>query len=401
MARKPLCYPDFILIGAPNAGGDILKTALSRDPHIWFPPLDNILTFHPGFQVARFDALQKLFSGKKTYNPKDLKWLLRYFLQFSPNPTWYGKLFWTKDDTLFKGELSDEYINLPYDQVGKLYNTIPECKIIVMLRDPVERSYAAVREKFSDNPKVPFSKMTKRQIVALMNSDWARTHSAYQNALDGWVVFYPQEQIYIGFYEELIEDPERVVNEIRAFLDLDPVTIKDKRAIVGKPQPTFPDVLLKSLHPFYRLEAKGLGDRLGGYAEPWYARHPIPEIIPEPPQPTEEELEAQAQGEALAAETAPESPPEDAAPEVVVSPLVVFIRKLTGIKPKEGAAAPAKGKGSAKAAAKPAPKQAAATAPAAGEEGLSPFVLFIRKLTGIKPKGNAAPAPKAEKQKTK
>jgi hypothetical protein len=396
MARKPLCYPDFILIGAPNAGGDIIKTALSRDPHIWFPPLDNILAFHPGFQVARFDALQRFFNGKLTYNPKDLKWLLRYFLKASPNPTWYGKLFWTKDDTLLKGEFSDEYINLPYDQVGKLYKTIPECKIVVMLRDPVERSYAAIREKFADNPKMPYSQMSKRQIVTIMNSDWARTHSAYQNAIDGWVVFYPQDQIYIGFYEELLEDPEKVINEIRAFIGCEPVVLKDKRALLGKAQPSFPDSLLKNLHSFYRIEAKGLAHRLGSYAEAWFARHPVPEIIPEPPPKTEEELAAEAAAEAAVEEVAEASPDANA---VVVSPLVEFLRKL-GIKPKDGAdtapAAPS-AKPAGKAAAKPATP---ATNPA--DVGVSPLVLFIRKVTGIKAKdGTAAPPAPAKKDKKK
>ncbi len=400
MARKPLCYPDFILIGAPNAGGDIIKSALSRDAHIWFPPLDNILAFHPGFQVARFDTLRKFFSNKLPYHPKDMKWLLRYFLKPSPDPTWYGKLFWTKDDTLLKGEFSDEYINLPYDQVGKLYKTIPECKIVVMLRDPVERSYAAIREKFADNPKMPYSQMSKRQIITLMNSDWARTHSAYQNAIDGWVVFYPQDQIYIGFYEELLEDPEKVINEIRAFLDLEPMALKDKRALLGKAQPRFPDSLLKNLNSFYRIEAKGLAQRLGGYAEAWFTRHPVPEIIPEPPQPTLEELEAAAAAEAEAAADGAAETGEEAAPAVVVSPLVEFLRKL-GIKPKDGSA-PA-GANTAPLKKQPAAAAGKPDAPAA-EAGVSPLVLFIRKVTGIKAKdGSAPPAPAkpAKKEKTK
>lgn len=403
MARKPLCYPDFILIGAPNAGGDIIKAALKRDPRIWFPPLDNILAFHPGFQVARVDALQKFFSGKLTYNPKDLNWLLSYFLKASPNPTWYGKLFWTKDETLLKGEFSDEYINLPYDEVGHLYETIPECKIVIMLRDPVERSYAAVREKFADNPKLPFSKMSKRQVITLMNSDWARTHSAYQNAIDGWVVFYPQDQIYIGFYEELLENPEKVIAEIRAFIGAEPAPLKDKRSLFGKTPPAFPDSLLKNLHSFYRLEAKGLANRLGSYAQAWFDRHPIPEIIPEPPQPTEEELAAAAAAEADAESGVSGDAPGETAgpPEVVVSPLVLLARKLLGIKAKDTPPPPAK-KAAAQKTASAAPAAAAPSA-AAGEPGVSPFVLLVRKLFGIKAKdGTAAPAappknPKAKK----
>ena len=102
MANRSLCYPDFILIGAPNTQMSVIKRALARDAKIWFSPLDNILAFHHGFAIARIENLQKFFKGELKYDPKDLFWLLRYFLKLTPDPEWYGTLFRTKDETLLK-----------------------------------------------------------------------------------------------------------------------------------------------------------------------------------------------------------------------------------------------------------------------------------------------------------
>lgn len=276
--KVPRSYPNFLLIGAPECGCDIIKTVLQKNQKVWFPPLDNILAFHSAFQIERIQIAQQLWRGEIPFKLSKLRWYINYFLQPVPTKKWYLRLIHNKEPGIIKGELSDEYITLPFDEVEKLYETMPECKIVMMIRNPVERSFASIREKFKNNAKTPLSKLTKRQLVTLMNSDWARTHSAFQNAIDSWPVFFPRSQIFIGFYQDLINSPENFFEKLHAFLEIPdaaPVT-KDSLALPPQQAAPFPQELIKHLHPFYRREVEGLATRLGGHATAWFAAYPAP-----------------------------------------------------------------------------------------------------------------------------
>lgn len=272
MAKKklPLIVPNFLIIGAPEAGGDIIKQALLKNPKIWFPPLDNILAFHSAFQLERIQIAQNFIKAKVPLRQlKNIRWLLRYFLQPVPTRKWYSKLLKTKEQDLVKGEFSDEYITLPFDEVENLHRIMPDCKIVLLLRNPVDRSFASIRKKFRNNKETPFNKLSKRQLLALMNSDWARTHSAYQSALDCWPVFFPLKNIFIGYYDDLINDPNAYMARLNRFLELEDAPAQDMSALLPPPQKPFPDSLLAELHPLYRHELENLSDRLHGHADSW------------------------------------------------------------------------------------------------------------------------------------
>lgn len=265
--KPPLTHPDFLIIGAPEAGGDIVKAALLKNPKVWFPPLDNILAFHSSFQIERIQIAKDLFSGQIKFHLKNIFWMLRYFLQPFPTRKWVSKLFTTKQKDLLKGELSDEYMTLPFDEVEKLHRLMPDLKIILLIRHPVERSFSALRKKFQNNKKTPFAKLNKRQMTVLMNSDWARSHSSYQNALDCWPVFFGLKNIFVGFYEDLLQDPQTFMNRLNQFLELDQVSVADIK--MPAPQRGLPATLYPHLHSFYRLEIEGLANRINGRAGVW------------------------------------------------------------------------------------------------------------------------------------
>lgn len=286
MAKASPAYPDFLLIGPPQSGADTLKAALKTSPAVWFPPLDNILAFHPSFQLVRFLTLKKMIKREIPFPLLNLRWLMRYFFRLAPSLKWYGTLFQTKEEGLIKGEFSDEYSTLPYDGAEKMHRIIPNAKIVLMVRNPIDRSYADIRKRFANHPTMPFSSMTKRQLVAAMNNDWAITHSGVQNALDSWNVFFPRDQMFIGFYEDLVINPHSFYQKLFAFLGLPPDTPVPE---IQEPlTPAFPADLYKFLRPFYRLEIEGIAKRLGGPAKKW-TLPPLPEpkkVVPTNAPPT-------------------------------------------------------------------------------------------------------------------
>ncbi len=288
----PSLLPDFLLIGAPQSGADHLKQVLQAVPGIWFPPLDNILAFHPSFQLMRFLTLKKLARRQLAFNPKHLNWILRFFLRPAPSINWYRKLYRTRPDQeiQLKGEFSDEYSTLPYDGVEKLRRAVPDARIVLMIRNPIDRSYAGLRDKFASHPKMPFAKMNKRQLVSVMNSDWALTHSGYQSAIDSWNVFFPRQQIFIGFYDELATDAPGFYRRLFAFLGLPEDTPVAEHSL--QPDAGFPKDLYKYLNPFYRREIEGLARRFGAVPQSWELPPPNQSKMPSPKPPAAQSADA-------------------------------------------------------------------------------------------------------------
>lgn len=293
MAKKPklpLVKPDFIIIGAPAAGGEIIKGTLSRHPKVWFPPGDNIGFYHSSFQIARMENFQKLLKGKLKLSMKTLPWLLRYFLTPFPTQKWYSKLLNPKGKDILRGELSDVYISLPFNEVEQMHRKLPNVKLVLMVRNPIERSYAALRTRFEGNRKMPFSTLKQRQVIALMNSDWSRTHGSVQTAIDTWPIFFPRENIFIGMYDELVEQPVEFFEKLAKFLnieDLSPLGADPLAGVRPSAQAPFPEKLVCRLGSFYKLELEGLARRLGGVTHEWLAAFnaapPLPPPAPKKP----------------------------------------------------------------------------------------------------------------------
>lgn len=288
-----LVVPDFMLIGAPEAGGRFLKNWLQKyHSKIWFAPLDNIAAFHPAFPIQRMELVHKLLRKEIPLNPTLISWLIKYFSCYRPSPKWYSKLFPKNADQYMLGEFSEEYMTLPFQETRELNELMPDCKIIIMLRHPADRAFAALKKTFGKNSKVPFKNLSKKQVIALLSNDLSRRYSGYQMMLDHWGAFYPPENIFIGFYEDLISEPNRMFTQLQEFLGLEKIVdlkpedvLRFQKAGTG----ACPAVLLPHLHEFYREEVVALAKRVGSHAEKWAADYPPPPPRPEPePEPEED-----------------------------------------------------------------------------------------------------------------
>lgn len=55
------------------------------------------------------------------------------------------------------------------------------------------------------------------------------SHSSYWTQLQKWQQHYPSDQIFVGFYDQLVEDAEQLLTDIYTFLGI-PVVITDRLA---------------------------------------------------------------------------------------------------------------------------------------------------------------------------
>jgi hypothetical protein len=231
----------FIAIGPPKTGTTWLYANLLNHPEV-FLPRDKELRY---FWVRQFLGMTNIwsslfnkhwhFQGKRRkfisalkqharqllrgqrIDLKDLKWDIRYFCG-TQNDAWYERLFPTQ---LVSGDITPKYCELSEDSINSIKTLIPECKVIISLRDPIEREWSRV--------KMNLLKHKGREGVAQVVDDeiWRhisdkQQHEAndYTALLERWQKFFPAENIFVFYFEELQRDPQNLFNRICDFLKI-------------------------------------------------------------------------------------------------------------------------------------------------------------------------------------
>lgn len=218
--------PDFLIIGAQRAGTTSLYHYLCLHPQIMAPATKELHWFHAG--PAKSDGYHTGHRSQQWYERqlRPSKNFLDYFHLRSKKLTF---------------EATPEYIFHPLiaENVGRLY---PAMKIIVLLRDPLERAvsqyYHEKKHGFIDTNlciEDYFAGDRARAAIEepkLINDHEYYSHSYehhcpisrsnYGKQLDRWMRVFPRQQILIARSEEMFHDPFPVLNTVCSFLAIKP-----------------------------------------------------------------------------------------------------------------------------------------------------------------------------------
>jgi hypothetical protein len=297
--RQPrLSFPDFLGIGAPRSGTSWLAKNLSRHPDVWTPPLKELHYFderagEPSFgaPVARLLARQsaddwypwvwryqlktRLRGHWESFDPRGLMWDIRFFGR-SPSDPWYASLFrGAKGKT--KGEVTPQYSILGEDDVARIHSLMPHARIMFLMRNPIERAYAAsvwrlhmlVARNLLEGQTVEGA--TEEQLYEGFGHPEVRAETDYLRILEKWQRFYPSDQIFVGFIEDINFHPVRLLRHIYKFLGVDPSFAQKalKRKVNARSPGEMPAWAAGHLARRYHEDLSLLSERFGGYASFW------------------------------------------------------------------------------------------------------------------------------------
>jgi hypothetical protein len=293
-----LSFPDFLGIGAPRSGTSWLAKNLSRHPEVWTPPLKELHYFdqrigEPSFgaPVARLLAKQdadewypwvwryqlkaRLRSHWERLDPKALLWDLRFFAR-SPSDRWYASLFrGGKGKTT--GEVTPQYSILEEEGVARIQSLMPDARILFLIRNPIERAYAAsvwrlhmlIARDLLKGQTVEAA--TEAQLLEGFDHPEVRAETDYLQILEKWRRFYPDEQIFVGFIEDIHFHPVRLLRHIYRFIGVD--ASYAQKALKGKVNARSPKHMPSNAATYlasrYHEDLRLLSERFGGYASFW------------------------------------------------------------------------------------------------------------------------------------
>jgi hypothetical protein len=292
-------YPDFIGIGAQKAGTTWLHRNLQAHPQLWLPRKEvhyfdekmgdnsNAFTrlFREGKQASRWR--RQVRHGLMVYTFRrpsvgKLRWTLKYYMK-PYNDIWYGKIFEPRKGRI-AGEITPAYSVLSKRKVAHAHELAPEAKIIFMMRNPIERAWSQVVMSFDKEEKGSAESASEKQLLERFGRNSTRLLTDYFRTLENWGAFYPEEQIFVGFLEDVSLRPGELLREIYSFLGVDPSfepPFLDKKIHV-RSSDTMPTSLATYLARMYRAETERLAEFFGGYASFWsYCARRLMEDPPE------------------------------------------------------------------------------------------------------------------------
>lgn len=188
-------WPNFFIIGAPRSGTTLLHNYLKQIPGIFMSSVKE-----PSYFAISINPKQKL--TKPIHDKKK-----------------YLKLFEKAkyDDAV--GESTPSYLWDP--QAAKLiHQVVPDAKIIMILRNPVERAYSHYLQGIGFGYEtLPLQEAMKKSLNS--PNDYSNRITAagfYSEQVKRYLNIFKKEQLKIFIFEEFIQDLEKSVGEILDFL---------------------------------------------------------------------------------------------------------------------------------------------------------------------------------------
>lgn len=205
-----MALPDFLLVGAPKAGTTALHIALARHPEL-------CLSYVKEPKHFLVDGPPPAGGG-----PGDAKTYSEY--------VWRREDYEALWDHELPGQLRGESTTLYLQDRHahrRIQQTVPQAKLIAVLRDPVDRAHSnwshlrsAGLERVADFPRACM--LGERRAAQGWGPFWSYLEiGRYGAQLDHLYSVFPREQVLVLLYRELREQPIDTLDRVCAFLGVE------------------------------------------------------------------------------------------------------------------------------------------------------------------------------------
>ena len=138
-------------------------------------------------------------------------------------------------------------------------------KILIFLRDPIDWSWSFARMSLIKNRSVSGDELKN---FFLKYKNYYPTVAA----IDRWKKCFPQDQIFIGFFDKLCEAPGLFYKDICNFIDVEPKT-PDLRPVNQGPAMPMPAEARSYLQDLWLPVIEQLCQHYSPYPQKWKSKH--------------------------------------------------------------------------------------------------------------------------------
>ena len=168
---------NFIGIGAQKCGTSWLSNTLSEHPKVAFP-------------------------GKKGVHFWDQ--------HRNRGIEWYTEHF--SSNQYINGDFTPAYGFLPVEVIREIYELMPNLRLFYMIRNPIDRAWSSARMALGRSEML-HEEASDQWFVDHFNSKGSISRGDYETCLRQWRSVFPEEQLLLIRYENIITDPVGVGNK--------------------------------------------------------------------------------------------------------------------------------------------------------------------------------------------
>lgn len=200
--------PNFLVIGAAKSGTTALYRWLQQHPDVYMPG-----NKQPHF----FAAVRPAFRG-----PGDQA-LNRDIVTDRHR---YLDLFAAGAGRRARGEASPFYLYYAEQAAQNIISMLPDCRLVVLLRSPVERAYAGYLHLVRDGREQATFRQALDQEDERLRRGWEplwghRGLGLYGGQMAAILRVFPREQVGVWLYDEMRDRPQALFAEVCRFIGVD------------------------------------------------------------------------------------------------------------------------------------------------------------------------------------
>jgi len=286
-------FPDFLIIGPQRTGTTWLAKQIRSHPEIFMTfPKELYFFSRLGALHSRhydhFDWRNLINRPKKSfkelvkifyldfirtgaYSANQLEWYLNFFkndlLQKMVNKDAIGNV--TNYDSLLKGEATASYAILDRQIIEEIKLLNPHIKAILMIRDPVSRSWSHVKKDLLRNPDKTLPQLSKDKFYEFFKAPYQIAANSYKENITRWSEVLGKENLFVGRFDQIKQQPLELLKRIYSFLEVTVPMHTSEKDLYEKVNFTKQDIIPKEFESFL----KELYSKEIQYLEDHYPKH--------------------------------------------------------------------------------------------------------------------------------
>ena len=211
-----MTLPDFLIAGVPKAGTTALHGALDNHPELLLSKVKE-----PKYFLCDDQRPRRENGPGDAHSRKEWIWRRDRYEALFDGPR-----------GLLRGESTPFYL---YDTAAqrRIARLLPAARLIVVVRDPVDRAYSNWLHLWSDGlePVSDFRRACELEDERI-RAEWGRFWhyrrvGLYGNQLERLLESFPRQQIHVLRYRDVVETPAHAVDEVCAFLGVTQGTVHE------------------------------------------------------------------------------------------------------------------------------------------------------------------------------
>ncbi|MFN3652262.1 MAG: sulfotransferase family protein [Armatimonadota bacterium] len=235
--RMPL--PDFLGIGAQKSGTSWLDANLRHHPDVYLPPRKEL-----HYWDRQYDRSLRSYSRK-----------------------------FRGAGSRLKGEITPFYSILPVERIRMIHAIRPDTKLIFLMRNPVERAWSHALMRLVKRRNRRFEDVSEQEFLEQFRHRGSLRLGDYPRILASWLSVFPEEQLFVGFFEDVKERPRELLTGVMEHLglrtDIDWDSMPYHEVVHGGVKVRMPEKYRKVLQEMYQRDLEALHERFGAPVSRW------------------------------------------------------------------------------------------------------------------------------------